>query len=171
MIRIFTEQSHYCFRKVVYMSENIKIDLLALAIYTVNKHAKTAIDNRFLYTLKMQALDKLIHQNRAKKVGLHFVNNPKFSQQQSSVLISCADYYFHTLPEKADFKILPHLGYLDETYRNPIRRMSLSTAKSLLTDFLGPNLEQPHTHKPTKKTSAAKKTTPYLHSSSYFYGH
>lgn len=153
------------------MSENIKIELLALAIYTVNKHAKTAIDNRFLYKLKKQSINKLIKLKQANKVGLHFVNNPKYSQQQSSVLISCADYFFHTLPEKDDFKILPHLGYLDETYRNPIRRMSLSTAKSLLTDFLGPDLEQPHTHKPSKKTSAVKKTTPYLHSSSYFYGH
>lgn len=146
------------------MSENIKVELLALAIYTVNKHAKTALDNRFLYTLKKQAINKLIQQNHAKKVGLHFVNNPKFSQQQSSVLISCADYFFHTLPEKDDFKILPHLGYLDESYRNPIRRMSLSVAKSLLTAFLGSDLEQTHSNKTSK-------TTPYLHSSSYFYGH
>lgn len=153
------------------MSENIKIELLALAIYTVNKHAKTAIDNRFLYTLKKQSINKLIQQNHAKKVGLHFVNNPKFSQQQSSVLISCTDYFFHTLPEKDDFKILPHLGYLDESYRNPIRRMSLSLAKSLLTTFLGSDLEKTRTPTPSKKTPTSKKNAPFLHSSSYFYGH
>ena len=64
---------------------------IATAIYTVNRHAKTAIDNKPLYELKKLALHKMLTENKAKKIGLHFVRNPRFSQQQSSVLIQCAD--------------------------------------------------------------------------------
>ncbi|MBQ0140946.1 MAG: hypothetical protein KBT36_16850 [Kurthia sp.] len=153
------------------MTEKYPLTLLAQAIYSVNKHAKTALDNRFLYSLKKNALEKLISQKRAKKIGLHFVNNPRLSQQQSSVLISCADYYFHTLPEKNDFKLLPHLGHLDDSYRNPIRRMSLNRAKEILIDFVGQEPSQKKEYVKVKSQPAAKKSTPYLHSSSYFYGH
>jgi hypothetical protein len=111
---------------------------IATAIYTVNRHAKTAIDNKPLYELKKLALQKMLKENKAKKVGLHFVRNPKFSQQQSSVLIQCADYFFHVIPVKEDFKNLPHLGHLDDTYRNPIRKMNLRMAKQLLSDYIGP---------------------------------
>ncbi|WP_391208238.1 YkyB family protein [Psychrobacillus sp. L4] len=111
---------------------------IATAIYTVNRHAKTAIDNKPLYELKKLALTKMLAENKAKKIGLHFVRNPKFSQQQSSVLIQCADYYFHIIPVKEDFKNLPHLGNLDDTYRNPIRKMNLRMAKQLLSDYIGP---------------------------------
>ena len=58
---------------------------LAIAIYTVNRHAKTAPDNKQLYTLKKSALDKLIESGQAEKVGLHFVDNPKFSKRRSAV--------------------------------------------------------------------------------------
>lgn len=153
------------------MTEKYPLTLLAQAIYSVNKHAKTALDNRFLYALKKNALEKLISQKRAKKIGLHFVNNPKFSQQQSSVLISCADYYFHTLPEKGDFKLLPHLGHLDDSYRNPVRRMSLNRAKEILIDFVGKEVNPKKEYIARKTKPIAKKTVPFLHSSSYFYGH
>ena len=123
---------------------------IATAIYTVNRHAKTALDNKPLYSLKKQAIDKMVTENKAKKVGLHFVRNPKNSQQQSSVLIECADYYFHVIPMKEDFKNLPHLGHLDDTYRNPIRKMNLKVAKQLLVDYIGP---QPIIKQPTKKTT------------------
>lgn len=111
---------------------------LATAIYTVNRHAKTAIDNKPLYELKKLAIQKMITEKKASKIGLHFVRNPRNSQQQSSVLVQCADYYFHLLPVKEDFKTLPHLGHLDDTYRNPIRKMSIRMAKQLLTDYIGP---------------------------------
>lgn len=153
------------------MTAEINLELLAQAIYTVNKHAKTALDNRFLYTLKKQAIKKLLLQKQAKKEGLHFVNNPKFSKQQSSVLISCSDYFFHTLPEKEDFKNLPHLGYLNDNYRNPNRKMSLNHAKSLLTTFLGDDLAQEITLNPPLKKNPLNNKQHYIHSSSYFYGH
>lgn len=153
------------------MTEKYPVTIIAQAIYSVNKHAKTALDNRFLYSLKKNALEKLISQKHAEKVGLHFVRSPKRSQQQSSVLISCADYFFHTIPEKNDFKVLPHLGHLDDTYRNPIRRMGLNRAKEILIDFLGPEEKKKNNYVAPKKQLPPKKVAPFLHTSSYFYGH
>ncbi|MGG0656829.1 YkyB family protein [Rummeliibacillus pycnus] len=156
------------------MSNYYKDREIATAIYTVNKHAKTALDNRSLYTLKRLALEKMIRTGRANRLGLHFVKKPRYSQQQSAVVIQCADYYFHTLPKKEDFKQLPHLGHLDETYRNPRRNMSLNVAKSIINDFLDLSC--------TKQLTKKKKLTPkkihdekvkhdYYKNSSYFYGH
>lgn len=120
------------------MTANIEDERIATAIYTVNRHAKTAIDKKPLYQLKKLAIEKMLEENKAQKIGLHFVRNPRNSQQQSSVLIQCADYYFHMIPVKEDFKQLPHLGHLDDTYRNPIRKMNLKMAKQVLADFIGP---------------------------------
>lgn len=153
------------------MNINTLDEQLGTAIFTVNKHAKTAIDNKYLYELKRLAIEKLIDSGKAKKIGLHFVKNPRFSQQQSSVLVQCADYYFHLLPKKEDFKLLPHLGDLDEDYRNPQRRMSLNTAKQLLSDYTG--LHQTYiSKKPSSSSSPStnKKTLPkrtYTFGSSY----
>ncbi|MBE1553637.1 YkyB family protein [Sporosarcina limicola] len=111
---------------------------LAIAIYTVNRHAKTAPDNKHLYTLKKMALDKLLNLGSAEKIGLHFVDNPKFSKQHSTLLIRCDDFLFHSIPEKEDFDTLPHLGQQDQTSRNPQERMSLKSARELLSNFVGP---------------------------------
>jgi len=110
---------------------------IAQAIFTVNRHAKTAPDNQYLYALKKEALLLMITQNRAQKIGLHFSKNPRKSQQQSSVLVKCGNYYFHMLPKKEDFDRLEHLGQLDESYRNPPSRMNLKTAKEILSEFTG----------------------------------
>lgn len=107
------------------------------AIFVVNKHAKTALEPGDLYSLKKQAILKLLGKGIAKKVGLHFSNNPKSSKQQSDVLISCGDFFFHIPPTKEDFKLLPHLGLLENTHRNPKVSMSLSYAKKILNHFLG----------------------------------
>lgn len=110
---------------------------IAQAIFTVNRHAKTAPDNQYLYALKKEALLKMILQERAQKIGLHFSKNPRKSQQQSSVLVKCGNYYFHMLPKKEDFEHLDHLGHLDESYRNPPSRMNLKMAKEILSDLTG----------------------------------
>lgn len=152
------------------MTPQTEEERIATAIYTVNRHAKTAIDNKPLYELKKLALHKMIRENKAKKLGLHFVRNPKFSQQQSSVLIQCADYYFHVIPVKEDFKTLPHLGHLDDSYRNPIRKMNLRMAKQVLSDYIGPQLiakKSPkqtsiYTQKHTKYNNNNKMTKSYL---------
>lgn len=119
------------------MSTTNKDSEIAQAIFTVNRHAKTATDNQYLYALKKEALHLMIQQNRAQKLGLHFSKNPRKSQQQSSVLVKCGDYYFHMLPKKEDFHALEHFGDLDETYRNPPSRMNLKHAKELLRTFTG----------------------------------
>jgi hypothetical protein len=110
---------------------------LSKAIFTVNRHAKTAINPGYLYYLKKQALLKMIKEGKANKVGLHFSNNPKYSQQQSDVLVSCGEYTFHIPPTKKDFEDLPHLGTLNQKSRNPKCRMSLSEAKSILEGYTG----------------------------------
>lgn len=110
---------------------------IAQAIFTVNRHAKTAPDNQFLYALKKEALTVMILQDRAQKIGLHFSKNPRKSQQQSSVLVKCGEYYFHMLPKKEDFEHLDHLGHLDESYRNPPSRMNLKVAKEILSQLTG----------------------------------
>lgn len=118
------------------------IENLSQAIFIVNRHAKTAPDPKFLYRLKHDALQKLLKEGKAKKIGLHFSNNPKFSQQQSDVLVQCGEYSFHLPPSKNDFKQLPHLGKLDENVRNPKAHISLSQAKRLLTAYTGLKPEQ-----------------------------
>ncbi|AQQ53866.1 YkyB family protein [Planococcus lenghuensis] len=121
---------------------------IAQAIFTVNRHAKTAPDNQYLYALKKEALQKMVLQNRARKIGLHFSKNPQKSQQQSSVLVQCGEYYFHLLPKKEDFKQLEHLGELNSSYRNPPSRMNLRSAKAILTEFTGLH---PKEQKPVKR--------------------
>ncbi|MEK3805117.1 MULTISPECIES: YkyB family protein [unclassified Metabacillus] len=126
-------------------------DNVAKAIYIVNRHAKTAPDPKFLYMLKKRALQKLLTEGKAKKEGLHFSNNPKNSKQQSDVLISAGEYYFHMPPTKDDFENLPHLGSLNQSYRNPKIHLSLAKAKALLQQYVGVKesvSNRPSTNKP-----------------------
>lgn len=120
------------------MKNDLSIKQLAIAIYTVNRHAKTAPDNKQLYSLKKMAIDKLIRLGKAEKVGLHFVDNPKFSKQHSTLLVRCDNFLFHTIPDKEDFTTLPHLGQQDPTSRNPQERMSLKIARELLSTYVDP---------------------------------
>lgn len=110
---------------------------IAIAVYTVNRHAKTATNNKELYHLKKIALEKLIRSGDAVKIGLHFSENPKFSKQHSTTLVQCLDFLFHMIPEKEDFNTLPHLGHQNHASRNPQERMGLHAARSLLNNFVG----------------------------------
>jgi|APAga8741244001_1050109.scaffolds.fasta_scaffold56585_1 YkyB-like protein len=112
-------------------------ETLAKAIFTVNRHAKTATNPKYLYALKKCALLKMIKEGKAEKKGLHFSRNPKNSRQQSDVLVSCGEYTFHMPPCKEDFTVLPHLGRLSEQIRNPRCSMGLSKAKSILEVYTG----------------------------------
>ncbi|KGR76390.1 YkyB family protein [Ureibacillus sinduriensis] len=122
----------------------MSVDNLSKAVFVVNKHAKTAPNPKFLYTLKKRALEKLISEDKAKKIGLHFSRNPNLSKQTSTVLISCGSYLFHILPVKEDFQNLPHLGSLEEQYRNPKTYLSLKQAKALLMTYTGIKEPQPN---------------------------
>lgn len=130
---------------------------IAQAIYTVNRHVKTALDKKPLYQLKKDALLQLVQQGYAKKIGLHFSDNPTRSQQSSSTLIEFQNYCFH-LPITAEDKHLPHLGQLDQRYANPPAKMSLFQAKQLLTDYT-------QSISKSKKTPASK--TPIYSGLSY----
>lgn len=127
-------------------------DNVAKAIYIVNRHAKTAPDPKFLYMLKKRALQKLLTEGKAKKEGLHFSNNPKNSKQQSDVLISAGEYYFHMPPTKDDFENLPHLGSLNQSYRNPKIHLSLAKAKALLQQYVG--VKESVSNRPSTNKSA-----------------
>ncbi|PPA72222.1 YkyB family protein [Jeotgalibacillus proteolyticus] len=116
---------------------HINIASISQAIFTVNKHAKTASDPKFLYQLKKEALNKLLTERKAEKIGLQFSRNPGNSQQRSDLLVKCGDYFFHLPPKKEDFSSLPHLGELTDSYRNPKTRMGLREAKTILQSYTG----------------------------------
>ncbi|MCU9612275.1 YkyB family protein [Caldibacillus lycopersici] len=116
---------------------NFPIDKLSKALFIINRHAKTAPDSKFLYKLKHEAIKKMLTEGKAKKIGLHFSRNPKFSQQQLDVLISCGNYYFHIPPTKDDIHSLENLGKLDEHVRNPKTVFPLKEAKRILQLYTG----------------------------------
>jgi hypothetical protein len=131
-------------RKLPRSHENLTIDNLAQAVFIVNRHAKTATNPKYLYRLKHESLKKLILDGKAKKIGLHFSQNPRNSKQQSDVLVECGRYTFHIPPTKADFSELPHLGKLDSNVRNPKTSLALNQAKTLLQLYTGiTETEQP----------------------------
>lgn len=119
------------------INQNLTIENLSQAIFIVNRHAKTATNPKFLYKLKQETLKKLIEEGKAKKLGLHFSQNPRNSKQQSDVLVECGRYTFHIPPTKTDFLDLPHFGKLDERVRNPKATLSLNSAKALLQSYTG----------------------------------
>ncbi|MRG85581.1 YkyB family protein [Salinibacillus xinjiangensis] len=110
---------------------------IAEAISVVNRHAKAAPDPRHLYSIKQKAIQRLFSEKKAKKIGLHYSNHPKFSQQHSTLLIKVDDYYFHLPPKREDFKQLKHLGSLDDSYRNPKPQLNLKNAKTILYNYIG----------------------------------
>lgn len=125
---------------------------LSQAIFTVNRHAKTAPNPKQLYALKHEALKKMLMEGKAKKVGLHFSQNPGNSQQRSDVLVACDQYTFHIPPTKTDFLELPHLGKLDHHVRNPKSTLSLNQAKQLLQVYTGIKDETTTSITKSKKT-------------------
>ncbi|SDJ18661.1 YkyB family protein [Salimicrobium halophilum] len=116
---------------------------IAESLFIVNRHAKTAPDPRQLYELKKQTVSKLLKEKKAKKIGLHYSNHPRLSQQHSTLLIEVAGYYFHIPAEKKDFDELQHLGKVDTSYRNPKPQRSLSKSKRTLQQYLGRHSSQP----------------------------
>ncbi|MUK90238.1 hypothetical protein GMD78_17840 [Ornithinibacillus sp. L9] len=129
------------------MSQENEVPLsdLAKAIYTINRHAKTAPEPGHLYYIKKESIKRLLQEKRAEKIGLHFSEHPRFSNQHSTLLVKVDQYYFHIPPAKEDFKELEHLGTLDQNYRNPQTKMSLSQAKRIIYQYINwkPNKKRP----------------------------
>ncbi|WP_409294550.1 YkyB family protein [Peribacillus sp. SCS-26] len=136
---------------------SVSVQTLAQAIFVVNKHAKTALKPQNLYHLKQKALDQLMQEGKAKKVGLHFSDNPRFSRQQSDVIVECGDYIFHLPPTREDKTSLPHLGSRLSGKRNPKAHLSLSKARNILQDYLGIKHAQ---NQPEKKNSRTPRRVP-----------
>lgn len=135
------------------MIKQLDVEEIAKAIYTINRHAKAAPKPQHLYTIKKEALKLLLKKNEAKKLGLHFSNNPKLSNQHSTLLIKVRNYYFHLPPSKEDMKTLKHLGSLDDKFRNPRTQMSLSFAKKIIYQFIGWK-RQPKKQRDERKSSS-----------------
>lgn len=128
------------------MKQDIPLNNLAQAIFTINRHAKTAPEPQHLYYIKKESINRLLKEKKAQKIGLHFSKRPKFSNQHSTLLVKVDNYYFHIPPSKEDFKQLKHLGELDKNYRNPRTKMSLSQAKRIVYQYIDWK-----DNKPTKK--------------------
>ncbi|WP_050614609.1 YkyB family protein [Bacillus testis] len=124
----------------------VKDEELPQAIFIINKHAKAAPQPKTLYQMKQMAIQKMLKEGKAKKLGLHFSNNPKNARQQSDVIIQCGNYIFHLPPSKEDIKKLPHLGKRADDKRNPKTYMSLSKAKAIIYNYIGP-VEKPKERK------------------------
>lgn len=140
------------------MQQQIPLNELAKAIYTINRHAKTAPEPQHLYYIKKEAIDRLLREKRAKKIGLHFSDHPKLSNQHSTSLIKVENYYFHIPPAKEDFKKLDHLGTLDHKYRNPKTKMSLSQAKKIVYRYI--DWKPKKQHRPSRKRYTSSYYTP-----------
>ncbi|OCA85615.1 hypothetical protein A8F94_12095 [Bacillus sp. FJAT-27225] len=137
---------------------NLSVQELSQAIYIVNRHAKTAPNPKYLYLLKHESIKKMLREGKARKVGLHFSNRPKNSQQQSDVLVECGEYTFHVPPEKKDFTNLPHLGQLNDLIRNPKASISLAKAKAILQAYTGiKETQEPPARKRTYQKPVFKK--------------
>lgn len=140
---------------------NVSTKEIAQALFIVNRHAKTAPDPRHLYTLKKKTIQQLLNRKQAKKIGLHYSNHPKHSQQHSTLLVQVAEYYFHIPPHKEDFKELEHLGNLDQTFRNPKPNLSLSKAKKILYYYLDWKEDAPNTEHSQKRKKNSYSSSVY----------
>lgn len=145
------------------MSDNTSIKDIAKALFSINRHAKTALEPQHLYHIKKETINKLLKENKAQKIGLHFSDHPKQSNQHSTLLIQVNDYYFHILPEKRDFEVLKHLGPLNQNYRNPRTRMSLSQAKRIVYQYID---WKPKKQKKTQRHAQQKYPSSYFTPSS-----
>ncbi len=134
---------------------NVRERELSQAIFIINKHAKAAPKPKTLYELKQSAIQKMIKEGKARKLGLHFSDNPRNAQQHSDVIIECGDYIFHLPPSKEDIKALPHLGQREHDKRNPKTQMSLSRAKAIIYNYIGKK-ESSDNHQQTVKRPIAK---------------
>lgn len=151
-------------------SFNPSIDDIGQALFIVNRHAKTALDPSNLYRLKNEALKKLIRENKAIKMGLHFSGNPKNTYQHSVLLVKIGDYYFHTPPSKSDRRTLQHLGHLSEKYRNPKSTFSLSKAKKILYQYLDWTISNNELKKNSNRYSVSStELSPFYHKRKHRY--
>lgn len=139
------------------MNKEELIEKLANSLYIVNRNAKVA-KTKDLYRLKKLALEKLIEEEKAFKIGLHYSNGKGNWQQKSDVVVQVGEYYFHLPAKKEDFKNLPHLGFRDKSFRNPKVFVPFSLAKKTLQQYVG--LEEKSSSSQTNKDKLSFKKYP-----------
>ncbi|MFD1361515.1 YkyB family protein [Lentibacillus salinarum] len=144
----------------MHQQDPIPLDELAKALFTINRHAKTAPEPKHLYFIKKESINRLLKEKRAEKIGLHFSNHPRFSNQHSTLLVKVDKYFFHIPPTKDDFKELEHLGELDQNYRNPPTKMSLSQAKKIVYRYIDWQPPKKQKQIPSKKKYRSSYFTP-----------
>ncbi|MDN4071768.1 YkyB family protein [Fictibacillus terranigra] len=138
-----------------------EIKVIASAIHIINQHAKNAPS---LYSIKQRAIQQLLKEGRAHKLGLHYSPNPGKAWRQLDVLIRVDDFLFHLPSTKEDRKTLEVIES-NPNHRNPKVSMSLNGAKQILKIFY-PQPKPPVVHKhPTPK-----QYTPYIGLSTYLNG-
>ncbi|OIJ19431.1 hypothetical protein BKP45_13375 [Anaerobacillus alkalidiazotrophicus] len=138
-------------------SMNLDIESIQHALYSVNRHAKTAIVKRDLYEIKNNTLQKLINIGHAKKLWLEYSTQPGKAKQSTVVLVKVGiktkgnPHFFHMIPEKEDYITLKHKGVVcPQDLHNPKSSMSLNTAKKILLQFIGAKPQKVKVQKPTK---------------------
>ncbi|KSU82087.1 hypothetical protein AS030_17605 [Fictibacillus enclensis] len=134
---------------------------IAIAIYVINNHAKNA---PVLYSFKHRAIEQLLKEGRAEKVGLHYSPNPERALQRLDVLVRIEDFFFHLPSTKEDRRTLKVLEY-DSSFRNPKERMSIFRAKQIINVYSPPVKSSEN-----RKNPLPKQQTPYTGFSSYLNG-
>lgn len=119
-------------------------DEIAQAIYVVNCRAKIVPDASMLYSLKHEAIKKLVSEKRATRLCVHrfkrvhqfhSIRDVKVDINTIFTLVSCGEYIFHYPAERQDLKDLLFKEKIIGI-RNPRSEMSYSTAKRLLLQYL-----------------------------------
>ncbi|MGG1573190.1 YkyB family protein [Fictibacillus sp. NRS-1165] len=138
-----------------------KTQVIAIAIHIINKHAKNAPS---LYSIKHRAIQQLLKEGRAEKLGLTYSLNPGNTLQQLVVSIKIDDFLFHLPSTKEDRKTLKVIEE-DPNHRNPKVSMPLKRAKHIL-EIYSPLPKPSGVH----KRSIPKPYTLYIGLSTYLNG-
>lgn len=126
------------------ISRDIKTNEIAQAIYVINRRAKVVPDSSVLYSLKHNAIMKLLSEQRATKLCVHrfkrvqqfhSIRDSKIDINTIFTLVSCGEYIFHYPADPQDIKDLLFQQKIIGI-RNPHSEMSYSSAKRLLLQYL-----------------------------------
>ncbi|RXZ01506.1 YkyB family protein [Fictibacillus sp. S7] len=134
---------------------------IAIAIYVINNHAKNA---PILYSLKYRAIQQLLKEGRAEKIGLQYSPNPGKALRRLDVLVRIEDFFFHQPSTKEDRRTLKVVER-DSSFRNPKERMSIFRAKQIINAYSPPKKSSEN-----RKNPLPKQQTPYTGFSAYLNG-
>jgi hypothetical protein len=105
------------------------------AIYIINRAAKMSRRSKTLYTLKRSALLKLLRENSAYVVGLHYYSSQRCSTPRYYLLICSHNYFFHLVPKHNDLSTHPTVTAI-KYHRNPLVTMPLDNAIKIVSTYI-----------------------------------